>query len=407
MNRYSRMMGAALGLVVGAGALPATAQMHQPGARHSDSVALGTAQVTEPIEFRGGHPVVAVILDGKGPYRFILDTGAHGSVIDAAVAAELKLESLGDTELNSPLGEKGIPSRMVRIGRLDMGDAHVTGARAATMDLAGLFRSKDVAGILSPNALQGCLVKLDYPSSTVTVTKGSLPPADGSRIFEFPADADLPEITLSVAGKEIRSHVDSGSSGGISLPSSWADKLPLEAPPVEIHRARTVDKEFVILGATLKGDVKLGGYTLRNPRVSFSELPMGNVGFEFLKNFSVTLDVSQHRLLFDRGEEAATWTPSAPPATALASSAVPSPAPRRYGIRIGSSPGGELEVVGTDSGSVAEKAGLLPGDRILKVNGTPAKEIDASRLGEMLHVSPVKLAIQRDGKETEITMALD
>ncbi|HZE88704.1 MAG TPA: aspartyl protease family protein [Verrucomicrobiae bacterium] len=394
----------ALWLIFAAGAFPALAQMHGEGQLHADSISLVAGQVTVPMTLVGRHPRISVMLDGKGPYQFVLDTGAHGSVVDAAVAKELQLVELGDSELHSPLGKEGsIPSKLVRIERLDLADARVTGARAATMDLAGLFMDKSVAGVLSPNVFAGCLVTLDYPNSTVTVAKGSLPPADGARIFEFAAGAPLPEVRLEVAGIEIPAHVDSGSAGGISLPTSYAEKLPLAAPPVEVHRARTVDREFVILGADLKGEVALGSFKLRNPQLTFSELPMANLGYDFLRRFAVTLDVSQHRVRFEEGTAVAAEGAAPAPGPAIA----PAPAPRRYGVRLKPSDSGVYEVVGTDPGSPAEKAGLLAGDRILKINGTPAKDLDTTRLGEMLHASPVKLAIQRDGKESEISMALD
>ncbi|MBI3450927.1 MAG: aspartyl protease family protein [Acidobacteria bacterium] len=403
MSPYRTVL-TALWLIFTAGAFPALAQMHghEHGGAQADSISLVAGQVTVPMTLVGRHPRIAVMLNGKGPYQFVLDTGAHGSVVDTAVAKELKLEELGDTELNSPLGKQGIPSKLVRIESLGLGDARVTGARAATMDLVGILRDTTVAGVLSPSVFAGCLVTLDYPKSAVTVAKGNLPPADGARIFEFEADAPLPEVRLNVAGFEIPAHVDSGSSGGISLPTSYAAKLPLEAPPVEIRRARTVDKEFVILGATLKGDLALGSFKLRNPELSFSELPMGNIGYDFLKRFAVTLDVSQHRLKFEEGAAVA-----AEPAASHRSLVAAAPPQRRYGVRLQPSESGEYEVVGTDPGSPAEKAGIRAGDRILKVNGTPVKDLDTTRLGEMLHASPVKLAIQRDGKESEISMALD
>ena len=220
--------------------------------------------------------------------------------------------------------------------------------------------------------------------------RGELPGPDGSEVFGYASQDGLPMIPLTVAGRAVDAHLDSGSPGGISLPKPMAADLPLDTPPVEKHRARTVDKEFVILGAPLKGEVKLGRYTIENPDLSFTDLPVAHVGFDLLRRYSVTLDVMNHRVRLEEGEVAA-----------------PSPAPRRYGVRMTSSPSGNPEVAGTDPGSPAEKAGLRPGDRILSVNGKETKGLDPVEVAGLMRVSPVSLVVEREGRKVVIGMRLD
>jgi hypothetical protein len=67
--------------------------------------------------------------------------------------------------------------------------------------------------------------------------------------------------------------------------------------PVEIRPSRTVDAEFKTTQARLKGTVRLGRYTLENPEVWFIEKsPVGNIGYEFLKNYALTLDAKNRRI---------------------------------------------------------------------------------------------------------------
>jgi hypothetical protein len=58
-----------------------------------------TRSLTVKIEvLRHGKQVLAVVpvtIDGKGPYRFALDTGASQSLVDTAVAKELKAPKTG------------------------------------------------------------------------------------------------------------------------------------------------------------------------------------------------------------------------------------------------------------------------------------------------------------------------
>jgi predicted aspartyl protease len=355
-------------------------------------VALSSERVSAPMELEGARPVVAVTINGRGPYRFILDTGAHGSVVSKSLADELGLPVSGESELRSPAGGSGVVAKVVTIDRLAIGGASASGVVAASMDFASMFPSPEAPrGILSPSVFPGVLLTLDYPKQEVVVQRGELPAPDGSEVFEDVSEDGLPMIPLTVAGRSVKAHVDTGSPGGISLPKAMAADLPLASPLVEKHRARTVDKEFVIMGAPLKGELKLGRYTLENPDLAFTDLPVANVGSDFLRRYAVTLDVRNHRV---RLEEGAT----APP---------PSPAPRRYGVRMIPSSSGGLEVAGTDPGSPAEKAGLRAGDRIVSVNGKETKALDPAGVAALMRVSPVTLVIEREGKQLVIEMSLD
>jgi len=105
----------------------------------------------------------------------------------------------------------------------------------------------------------------------------------------------LPVLRLNVAGVDVDAHLDTGSAGRISLPKRYADKLPLASKPVEVGRARRIDREVIITGAKLNGAIKFGRYTLENPEVRFNDAPIGNIGFEILRRFVVTLDKKNHR----------------------------------------------------------------------------------------------------------------
>src|SRR5689334_14887698 len=56
-----------------------------------DNVAVPAERGSIPMLDYGGRPLVEVRINGKGAYRFILDTGATINVIDTSVATELGL----------------------------------------------------------------------------------------------------------------------------------------------------------------------------------------------------------------------------------------------------------------------------------------------------------------------------
>ncbi|MFN0133796.1 MAG: serine hydrolase [Phycisphaerales bacterium] len=55
-------------------------------------------------------------------------------------------------------------------------------------------------------------------------------------------------------------------------------------------------------------------------------------------------------------------------------------------------------------GSSAEKSGLLAGDEVVAINGTPLKDLSEGKRAEALRESTVTLGIQRDGKAIDVTL---
>jgi predicted methyltransferase len=66
------------------------------------TAAAPTEGVEIPLAMVAGRPQVDVLIDGKGPYPFVLDTGASLNLIDAGVARELGLEVIGQREIGAP-----------------------------------------------------------------------------------------------------------------------------------------------------------------------------------------------------------------------------------------------------------------------------------------------------------------
>ena len=403
---------ATMGWMMAMAAGPARAQ-HEAMHRPPDKIELQAAEVTVPFELSDGRPIVGVMLERKGPYRFILDTGAGGSVVDKALADELKLEVGEETQLSSPLGS-GVPGHMHRIGRFALGGAVAHGVDAVSMDMTSIFKQKDAPrGVMSASMFVGCLLTLDYPNGRVVVKSGALPEANGADVFQYQAADHLPTVTISVAGVEAQAHLDSGAASGLMLPESYIKKLPLAGEPVAAGKMRTVDSERTVVAASLNGSVTMGRHVIEKPEIRFIDSPMGNIGYRILRQFAITIDSKNQRVKLEPGAAApaATASASAPSSGgsgvsggAPASSATGTP--RRYGMKLRIQDD-HVEVMDTDDGSIARKAGLQAGDTIVAINGTKWSDIDESRRGEILRVSPVTLTIERAGKSLEIRMALD
>jgi hypothetical protein len=354
---------------------------------------LDSESVVVPMRLKDGRIELDVSVDGKTAVPFILDTGAHGSVVDIAWAKEIGLTLGDDVRVGSP-GGGGIAGQRVTMGRFDLGGLHVKDVPAVAFAPWPFPPSPGAArGVMSPYGLGGLLVEIDYPGKRVVFRKGALGEPDGKEIFGWDRTHGLPEIPITVAGKALVAHLDSGASSGLSLPDKLATELPLASPLTEIGRAKLVDRELVVRGAKLAGDVRIGRYVLDQPDVDFVDVgvDLANVGPMILNQVALVLDPAQSRLRI--------VGPADGKLVAVAR-------PKRYGIRWASPESTPLEVAGVTPGSRAEKGGLLAGDRVVAINGRAVAEMKPDERMQVMKASPLKLQVKRGEETVELTLTL-
>jgi hypothetical protein len=268
--------------------------MAMPAVRYE----LASDTVFVPFRLNTGHIVVDATIDGKGPFPFIFDTGAHGSVMDLQFAKEQGFELGQEVMVGSPNGG-GRPGNLTTLAKFQIGGLTLSGLPSVAFDGLPFPRGADSPrGVIGPYSLHGLLISLDYRRERLVFTRGALPAPDGREIFAWDARDRLPLIQIGVAGHPIRVHVDAGAMNGLSLPVEMATQLPLASPPVEMGEAKLVDRVVPLTGAALKGTVTIGRYTLENPSLRFGDhlKTDGNLGPPILRQFLVTIDPANTRL---------------------------------------------------------------------------------------------------------------
>src|SRR5215216_4724201 len=243
-----------------------------------------------------------VRIDGKGPYRFALDTGAGGGGrISSALAKTLGLEVVGQAIGGDPTGKNRQTIDIVEAGSLAVGGATFSGVHLGARDFPSAPGGEPgFDGILGIGLFEDHLLTLDYPGQRVRIEKGELPAADGREILDFENPRGIPSIRVKIGDLEMAADVDSGNQKGeLVLPASYIGKVALEKDPVVVGRGRTASNEFEIKQAPLKGAVRIGGQTVERPLVDFVEgFPTANLGHAFLRRFAVTIDQKNHRIRF-------------------------------------------------------------------------------------------------------------
>jgi hypothetical protein len=296
-----------LSLSLSVAAAVAWGQPVQRQLAHPPVVRLGAEEARIPMAFHGGRPVVEARVNGKGPYRFYLDTGASGPVVSQKLAGELSLEVLGSAAVKSggdAEDKQPIPAQLVRIDRLELGSASLTDVRIVAMDRARLGGREAPVGVLSPAMFPGFLVTLDYPKREVRIRAGELGAADDKTVFAYQDGRPIPSVLATVGGQTIEAHLDSGSGAGLALPTKVAEQLALEGKPVDTgKRARSVRGDFPVFEGKLKGKLSFGRFSFDDPTIEFSDVVRrGNLGSRILNRFALTLDVKNRRFQMTCGE---------------------------------------------------------------------------------------------------------
>jgi predicted aspartyl protease len=260
-------------------------------------VELGSSVIEVSMGSFGPRPVIEATIGGKGPYRFLLDTGATGGVIDPGLAEELGLAPSGEVLVGSPLGNAPQAVGQVMSSSVEIGDLRLKNVVWATFDMQPMLAAPDAPrGIISARWFQGVLVSMDFRNRLISFRTGELPP-DGEDVFQYEAEAPLPSVPVRIGTLDVECVLDTGSPGGITLPAAYADSLPLKSEPVEVARARTPDAEFSVLGAPLEGDVVIGTHRITDPEIRFTTVhPHGQIGQGLLSRFTVTLDMANNRV---------------------------------------------------------------------------------------------------------------
>ena len=336
----------------------------------------------------GSRAAVQVMINGRGPYLFAIETGAPLVLISSKLADELALPVAADAPMvHSPNGS--ITMRRVDSLRIGATVLHAVNVASGPQLIDG------VDGLLGLPAFRELLLTIDYPGRTVRLESGTLPEPNGRDIFPTVAIGPFFGVEIGIAGHSYPAVLDTQSGSALSVNPTIGEILPWDAPLAVTGMAAVGGRSPVIVrSGRLAGDVTLGSYTIKRPIINVHATPPGlpqetNIGSRFLMNFAVTLDQRSKRVRLTRADRT---VPAAPPAYSI-------------GLRTPRSTGGPLTAqIFSDSGA-AYRAGIRDGDEILSIDGRPASEFSwPETLGNVVQTGRViHFQLRRAGK----TVAID
>jgi predicted aspartyl protease len=299
--RFSRIGYSFLAAATLASPAPGQDAVPEPAAVPDEGVVLGyeedsTARMTVPVS-----------IDGRGPYNFIVDTGAERTVIARELADDLDLDAGRRARVHSMTEVSNIAT--VVIPGLEVGGKTVREIHAPALSRHNL----GAEGMLGVDTLQKQRVSFDFPKQEMTVVPAHRREekwADGAIVVTGRSRfGHLVLVDASIDGQKVWVIVDTGSQvtiGNSLLRRRLEAKGRLGAVrPIEMM---SVTGGRAIADQTVVRRMRLGGMDIKQMPIAFSDVhpfrklglmdkPAILLGMDALKLFDrVSVDFANRRV---------------------------------------------------------------------------------------------------------------
>jgi predicted aspartyl protease len=158
-----------------------------------------------------GEPVVAVTLNGAGPFLFVLDTGSTHTSIAETLAASLGMVPVAKTTVTSSAGQTA--ALVFHIERLEVGPVAARQVLASGVAGPGLDRSGRIRGVLGQDVLADHRYTIDFAGRWIAWGLDALDAWPGSVSLPLSPQQARFIVELPQADTVLRLVPDSGSEG--------------------------------------------------------------------------------------------------------------------------------------------------------------------------------------------------
>ncbi len=384
---------------------PVAERMRVPGRSVHDYAIAGGANTSVPLQIVNNHIYVNVMLDGRGPYTFVLDSGGD-YIVTPDIAAALHAKIAGGVRL-SGVGNATEGAAFTRVDTIAVGGAQIRNQYLLVLPIAtgfGVAEGMRIDGMLGYQFLSRFLATIDYADAKLTL---AMPPAAAQTADAAPIpfffNGTIPNIPIVVNGVTTTAEVDTGNRAGLELLSPF---LVSHSAIAALAKTAPAVTGFGVGGPSYARlgrmpSLQIGPYALSNVVTSFSVQTLGaladpftaaNIGGAVWRRFDVTFDYQHQRLLLAKSAEF--------------------DRPFSYdrsGLFLIDSNGAYI-VLSVLAGSPAAAARLAKGDVLLSVNGAPAANSSLAALRALLSGPSgtiVRLHIRGPrGVERDVTLTL-
>jgi len=250
-----------------------------------------------PFEQGHGDIVLAVRLNGRGPFRFLLDTGSTHTSLSTATAESIGAPVVAKASMGSVAGSR--ETLVVRVSSLEIGPVTVSSLLASVIDLAGVSAGGAIDGVIGHDALGSLRYTLDFRQRQVVWSPDEI-------------GADASSVTLQVSGGRFLIALPQRQTLLRLVPDSGAESLLLFAPntslpvtPLQTLATLTTMSGRTDVRMAMVRELRVGRVTLRDIPAVVAERdrsePVEIDGLLPLHLFDrVTVDGPGKRLIFEK-----------------------------------------------------------------------------------------------------------
>lgn len=262
-----------------------------------------------PIPFRKSLNLIftSVTINGQGPYRFAIDTGASQTVLSEALAAQLGLKPVTSTVMHGVGGGGKIDTQLYSLNEVDVGDIKIKNIPVGTFNDPLVTQLAD--GILGTAMLSDFVISVNYPANQVELRrKRAANPADD--VLPAWYFSNLLLVPMKVNGQyEGNFVIDTGAvttvlSHNMAARLGVTEKTPgakvnlglggvggfegvvLRVPSVTINTGKNQEDYPQVVSIDLKGISKMLGTEVS-----------GIIGFDFFEAYNLTLDYNAAQVI--------------------------------------------------------------------------------------------------------------
>jgi hypothetical protein len=342
-----------------------------------------------PFDFDNNQVYLRVGINNHEPGWFVLDSGASGCVIDAAVAKRLGLATHGEKR-GTGAGKGSYEVTFTDTVTYDLGALHFTVPQSYVIDLSGqpTIVGRDIAGILGYDFFARYVIAVDYDAAVLSLSDpASYTYSGAGAVVPFTLVKKTPHVTVHITieggpGVDREVLIDSGSADALD-----DDSLATAPRRLETIGGVGLGQEFrTTIGRA--DTVTIGPFVLERPFGATGGVPL--VGTEILRRFQVVFDYERTRLIlepnrhfrdsfaFDASGLDLRWAPDA------------------------------FLVHDVAKTSPAAEVRLQPGDAIIAINGQLATNFRLEQVMSLLTRAgtTLRLTVRRSGKQFQISIPL-
>lgn len=379
----------------------------------------GKKKVQIPIEIHNNLIVVRVVLNDVIPLKFIIDTGVRTAILTQKSFSDiLRLNYSRKYTIAGPGGDKLIDAYVANNVSLTLSGVSGKGHALLVLEedyleLRNLLGT-DVHGILGYELFSRFIIQVDYQRKVMTLMlPDKFKPRKRFEMIPIRIQDTKPYLLAPIninAGHALNAKlmVDTGASHGLLLEPDTDQRITLPERHVNNIIGRGIGGEITGKTARIES-IELGNYMIPKVLANFPDsasyysdtikyAPIdrnGTLGGEILSRFTVIFNFPEEKIYLKKNSEFKKDFYF-----------------NLSGLQL-KAKGASLnvfEVTDVRENSMAAKAGALPGDLLVNVNGISIRELRLNEINGLLNSKPgkrVRLEVQRNGEKKIIDFRLE